>query len=1482
MKTSVHSTSCTAAILAAALNLSLTVQAAEVWKRNTYPGQGHKERPEQFPAGMGQDRGQYCTYYGVSPVNSDFQLFCMNMAGATTVYSKDGKSFNPVEMPVTSGAVRGAFSPHDGNTGFLLYGARATASLLPASTNTPLNCLQSGNPSGLWRTTDRGDKWHQIYEVPQNSYYLPVNSLGKAAVTVDPHPNRAGHIYFGTLTDGLIRSTDDGATWQPVAFPGRMIGAVAASHNSTNTSLYAIVGPRLPQRVDGVSPDYLKEPPTTYAAYWALEDNGTDGSGNGNALSLKNFPASPYADGRVGSWSLAFDGANDYAAINKMKYQGSSYGQLTVCAWVRTTSTATRTIASFDGSEYWQLDLRNTGKVQFSVAGATTSTNLIGTKAINDGKWHHVVAQFNAGVIRIYIDGSLDASVTSSTMNTFGTGTVRYGFLGDDSEATAVNGTRGPIASFSGQLDDVRIYPTALTETEIWRIALVAWNGDNRLAEGELWRIDVDETGAVAGVTQLSAPDENFVDVDVNPTDPTTGFVIRDGKPGFQKGGKILSRFTGSGSTFTPIPAANTDNVFMAYVYINPHNPDHVVINCATTLVKGALRYSIDGGTTWLGKNHTVKADGTCADFISYSPLLHQYYPDGSLPTTEDAANQGPCVGFKSDDPNGVYWWMLIHAKTDGLSTDQGKSFKPYAYGGSNKEAHQLAVSEDGKRMIQAMGEYGFASTANGGLSWIGTNDENDNHMKALWDQSWDEYPNDNWANHRMGWGVTFNPGNPNLAVALYSSAPYIIRTTNGGTSWNQVINPSSSSNYKASSRGVVFWHRQATNTVYAADMKSTDGGLHWSGMTSAGSPVYVLAMSSENGNVLLGHQLTSSLNPEEVNSGNWNLLASKDGGATWIALPDPVKETIPGMTAKYQVIKFTGGSNGEPSTANVAIDPNPAHDPTVGSNKLRVLLPGRSGIYEYIATGADNLGGTAWTIRSNGLVDSVIYNKTDPVPWMGLVTFDARPGMHNVVYAAQTTSVAQLGMWHYQADNTNRRFQGGQPYQPFYKSTDGGLTWSNLHSLPGEVPQYHFQLGGLSVDGNGTFYTTSHSGIYLLTDLPDAVTASFDATPIQGDAPLAVTFTDTSTGAITNRIWSFGDGQMEHSSAPTITHTYTTPGTYTVSLTAVAADGWDTQMRVGYITVEQPAVMLQNWQYNDAAGTLTKNALNTGVPGDLVFSGTATVLGTNNVINGTGLAIHTGTYVTKTVAMPTPITSGTVYVRVDYASWSLTSSDTSAVITEMGFQDSAGKQVFQRLSKGKSSNTPANNVNVSAILNIPGTPATTYYGNGASNMGMTNSTGISVIFGVDLTAQTYSLWTDYGYTGTYTKNVDKALEVPLGDLTQFRYSMGGLAGNVKAIDAIMIGQDFTDISTYGITITPPPPEFGGIVVNGTNLVLTGSGGELNGSGSYLIYSATNLALPLNQWTILSTNLFNADGSFTNALPIVPGEERRFYRLQLQ
>jgi PKD repeat protein len=81
---------------------------------------------------------------------------------------------------------------------------------------------------------------------------------------------------------------------------------------------------------------------------------------------------------------------------------------------------------------------------------------------------------------------------------------------------------------------------------------------------------------------------------------------------------------------------------------------------------------------------------------------------------------------------------------------------------------------------------------------------------------------------------------------------------------------------------------------------------------------------------------------------------------------------------------------------------------------------------------------------------------------------------------------------------------------------------------------------------------------------------AAFSAFPTSGNAPLNVTFTDSSTGSPTTWKWTFGDGTSSTLKNPT--HKYSKSGTYTVTFTVSNSAGSNTVTKAGYIKVGTPS----------------------------------------------------------------------------------------------------------------------------------------------------------------------------------------------------------------------------------------------------------------------------------------------------------------------
>jgi monoamine oxidase len=87
----------------------------------------------------------------------------------------------------------------------------------------------------------------------------------------------------------------------------------------------------------------------------------------------------------------------------------------------------------------------------------------------------------------------------------------------------------------------------------------------------------------------------------------------------------------------------------------------------------------------------------------------------------------------------------------------------------------------------------------------------------------------------------------------------------------------------------------------------------------------------------------------------------------------------------------------------------------------------------------------------------------------------------------------------------------------------------------------------------------------------PGTPTADFSASVTLGTVPLDVSFTDLSNQLPTGWSWDFGDSGT--SSDQHSTHQYTTPGDYTVSLTATNPNGSHTRVMPKLIAVPEPSM---------------------------------------------------------------------------------------------------------------------------------------------------------------------------------------------------------------------------------------------------------------------------------------------------------------------
>jgi gliding motility-associated-like protein len=182
----------------------------------------------------------------------------------------------------------------------------------------------------------------------------------------------------------------------------------------------------------------------------------------------------------------------------------------------------------------------------------------------------------------------------------------------------------------------------------------------------------------------------------------------------------------------------------------------------------------------------------------------------------------------------------------------------------------------------------------------------------------------------------------------------------------------------------------------------------------------------------------------------------------------------------------------------------------------------------------------------------------------MVTVTLNPNPTLTSV----PTVVDAQCGNFNGSIANVVAGGNGPFTYQWYSGATPiTGATADSLANIGGGVYSVVVSdANGCTININSVTFTVNATG---------AVTASFTPSVIQGNAPLAVTFTNTSVGA-TGYEWIFGNGTTSTSTVTTVQQTYTAAGTYTVVL--VASNGTCTGVATQTIVVDgEPSIVIPN-----------------------------------------------------------------------------------------------------------------------------------------------------------------------------------------------------------------------------------------------------------------------------------------------------------------
>ena len=343
---------------------------------------------------------------------------------------------------------------------------------------------------GTTATTFNNGTWHQaamIIDQTANTAQIYVDGVAQA---LSVQASTCGTVSGTSINITSCISTSATNTTDPFT--------LGAYHSGSTTS-YAFAGSLDEVRVynsaltgQQVFNQYTNDSPLTPAGYWPFdEDKGTtavNSSGNNNNGTLSSTNVD-WTTGKINS-GLSFSGKYiTMGTPSTLEFNNTSF---TIVSWFKSTSTAHNRFVGSGLSAYsagFELGLNTfcTGCVGGDLGANGTAANTVPfatTTIFNDGNWHQaaMVVDQTANTAQIYVDGVAQplskqycGTVSGTTINFSACASVNTYSTTEPFIVGAYKGTGGVNETFSGSLDEVRVYNSALTGQQV----LTRYTSDN-------------------------------------------------------------------------------------------------------------------------------------------------------------------------------------------------------------------------------------------------------------------------------------------------------------------------------------------------------------------------------------------------------------------------------------------------------------------------------------------------------------------------------------------------------------------------------------------------------------------------------------------------------------------------------------------------------------------------------------------------------------------------------------------------------------------------------------------------------------------------------------------------------------------------------------------------------------------------------------------------------------------------------------------
>lgn len=242
-------------------------------------------------------------------------------------------------------------------------------------------------------------------------------------------------------------------------------------------------------------------------------------------VSVTNNGATFNSAGKLGG---CYNFTNQNIVVSSTSFKGEfTNNQASLTAWVKVTTShsayAQALVLGTQGTSWnnilFGIDINGSGTPIANASTGSAYTNLSFGTAIKDGVWHHIAYTYNAGTMKVYLDGVQKATTTTSNTPAWTSSTNLY-----------IGGNSGGEKFQNGDsMNDVRVYNHCLSPMEVKELSkgLVLHYPLNRGGWGQENLIVTNSMAPTSGTSGWSLAGTGWANSNVTSANASNGHAIR-------------------------------------------------------------------------------------------------------------------------------------------------------------------------------------------------------------------------------------------------------------------------------------------------------------------------------------------------------------------------------------------------------------------------------------------------------------------------------------------------------------------------------------------------------------------------------------------------------------------------------------------------------------------------------------------------------------------------------------------------------------------------------------------------------------------------------------------------------------------------------------------------------------------------------------------------------------------------------------------